>query len=48
MNVSTDRPACILLKFKYTNTETWRKLSVLLSKLLNWTKIKEPSLLHKH
>jgi len=29
MNVSTDNPVCILLKFTYTNTETWRRLKVL-------------------
>jgi len=35
VNVSADKPVCILLKFTYTNTETWRRLKVLLSKLVN-------------
>jgi len=36
MNVSTDNPVCILLKFTYTNTETWSRLKVLTVGVMWW------------
>jgi len=36
MNVSTDNPVCILLKFTYTNTETWSRLKVLTIVVIWW------------
>ena len=36
MNVSTDNSACILLKFTYTNTETWSRLKVLTIVVMWW------------
>ena len=36
MNVSTDNPVCILLKFTYTNTETWSRLEILTIVVMWW------------
>jgi len=36
MNVSADNPVCILLKFTYTNTETWSRLKVLTIVVMWW------------
>jgi len=36
MNVSMDKPVCILLKFTYTNTETRRRLNVLTTVVMWW------------